>query len=169
MTRSRPQMLIAIDPGAHGALASYATSFEPPAEPRYTVEKLANSPQELAEQVRQYSEAADHLEAPRVAIIEEVSGYIGRPQPGSRMFTFGRGYGQIEGILCCLKYQIIRVRPAAWQGELSLKSRSGEPKPDHKRRMRLKALDLFPHLKPTLDTCDALLILYAHLGNHENH
>lgn len=157
-------MLIAIDPGKSGALASYATSYEPPADPRWTVERLAGSPQELAEQVRSYAEAADQLETPRVAILEDVSGFIGKPQPGSRMFTFGRGFGQIEGVLSTLKYQIIRARPQKWQGALSLLSRKGEPKPAHKRRMRAKALDLFPHLKPTLDQADALLLLYFHVN-----
>jgi hypothetical protein len=160
-------MLIAIDPGKSGAIASYVSSFEPPAEPRYGVEKLAGSPQELAEQFKGYAETADQLEAPRMAILEEVSGFIGQKQPGSRMFTFGRGYGQIEGCLCMLKYQIIRMRPQQWQGALSVLSRKGEPKPQHKRRMRSKALDLFPHLKPTLDQADALLILYAHLQNNQ--
>ena len=163
------KMFLAIDPGKSGAIASYATSYEPPAEPRWTAEKLATSPQELAEQLRGYADASDHLEVPRIAILEDVSGYVGKPQPGSRMFQFGRSYGAIEGVLCSLKYQIIRVRPAAWQKTLSLLSYPGEAKPSHKRRMRLKALDLFPHLKPTLDTCDALLLLHAYIETHENH
>jgi hypothetical protein len=163
MTNSRPRALIAIDPGAKGAIASYTTSFEPPANPRYGVEKLAHSPQELAEQLRRYAVAADHLEAPRIAILEEVSGYIGVRQPGSRMFVFGRGFGQLEGVLACLKFQIVRRRPQQWQGALSVLSRKGEPKPEHKRRMRRRALDLFPDLSPTLDQSDALLLLYAYL------
>jgi hypothetical protein len=161
-------MMIGIDPGKSGAIASYRTSFEPPGEPLWMVEKLAGSPQELAEQLKGYADQATELEAPRVAVIEEVGGFIGKPQPGSRMFTFGRGFGQIEGVLACLKYQIIRIRPAAWQGALSLLTRRNESKPDHKRRMRLKAFDLFPQLGLIpLDRVDALLILYAHLN--ENH
>ena len=83
------------------------------------------------------------------------------------MFVFGQGYGQLEGFLIALGYQIIRVRPQAWQRALSLLTSKTETKSQHKRRMRGAALDLFPQLKPTLDQADALLILYAHLK--ENH
>ena len=163
----RPSFVIAIDPGAKGAIASYSTTFEPPGEPRWAVEKLRETPQDRFSQVEEYGKAASLLEAPRVAVLESVGGFTGSPQPGSRMFVFGQGYGQLEGILVALGYQIIRVRPQAWQGALSLKSRKGEAKPDHKRRMRAKALDLFPQLKPTLDQADALLILYAHVLNNK--
>jgi hypothetical protein len=168
MSPRRPEFLIAIDPGAKGALASYYTSFEPPGEPAWGVEKLATSPQELAEQLKGHAIAADQLEVPRIAILEDVGGFTGIPQPGSRMFSFGRGFGQIEGVLACLKFQIIRVRPQKWQAALSVLSRKGEVKADHKRRMRRKALDLFPQLNPTLDQADALLILYWHLQEKIN-
>ena len=99
----RPKFLIAIDPGAKGAIASYATSYErdssvhaPPADPRWTVEKLRESPQDRFWQLEEYAEAASRLETPRIAILEDVGGFIGVPQPGSRMFSFGRGYGQFE-------------------------------------------------------------------------
>lgn len=164
----RPKFLLAIDPGAKGAIASWMESFDPPADDprsRWTVEKLSETPQDRFKQLEGYADAASRLETPRIVILEEVGGFIGVPQPGSRMFAFGRGYGQLEGCLISLGYRIIRVRPQAWQGALSLKSRKDESKPDHKRRMRAKALDLFPQLHPTLDQADALLILYAHLLN----
>lgn len=159
----RPKFLIAIDPGAKGAVASYSTTYEPPGEPTWMVEKLPESPQDRFWQLGVHAEAASRLEAPRIAILEDVGGFTGSPQPGSRMFTFGRGYGQLEGMLIALGYQLIRVRPQEWQKALSLKTRPGESKPDHKRRMRGKALDLFPQLKPTLDQADALLILYSYI------
>ena len=167
MAMPRPEFIIAIDPGVKGAIASYATSYQPPADPAWTVEKLRETPQDRFSQLEEYGKAADRLETRRVALLEAVGGFTGSSQPGSRMFVFGQGFGQLEGILVALGYQIIRVRPQAWQGALSLKSRPGEPKPDHKRRMRAKALDLFPQLKPTLDESDALLILYAHVLNNK--
>jgi hypothetical protein len=162
---TRPRMYIAIDPGAKGAIASYVTSFEPPGEPRWTIEKLLETPQDRFSQLEGYAHTSSQLEAPRIAILEVVGGFAGVGHPGSRMFSFGRGYGQLEGILVALGYQIIRVRPQAWQSSLSLKTRSGESRPDHKRRLRAAALDLFPQLKPTLDQADALLILYSHILN----
>ena len=164
----RPSFLIAIDPGAKGAIASYCTSYEGGGvPPSWRVERLSWTPQDRLEQLEGYATQADGLEAPRVAILETVGGFTGTAQPGSRMFTFGQGYGQLEGFLIALSYQIIRVRPQAWQGALSLKTRPGESKPDHKRRMRAKAQDLFPGRKISLDETDALLILYAHvMGNN---
>jgi hypothetical protein len=168
----QPKFLIAIDPGAKGAVASYSTVFQSARpqgseyEPVWTVEKLAESPLERFEQLGGYARGAIQLETPRVVVLEDIGGYTGTPQPGSRMFTFGRNYGQLEGFLIALGYQIIRVRPQAWQKALSLSTRKGESKPDHKRRMRLKALDLFPQLKPTLDQADALLILYSYIEKY---
>lgn len=166
----RPQMVIAIDPGAKGAIASYITACElrPGSEElvdSWEVEKLSQTPQDRFLQIKEYADHAGDLEVPRIAVLELVAGFTGVPQPGSRMFTFGQGYGQLEGILVSLGYQIIRVRPQVWQAALSLKTRKGESKPEHKRRMRAKALDLFPQLRPTLDQTDALLILYSHIMN----
>ena len=155
---------LAIDPGVHGALATYEWVDDDAA---WKVDKLAGSPQELFWQCSKYKVTAEGLSAPPVAVIEDVGGFIGIPQPGSRMFTFGRSYGQLEGVLVSLGFRIHRVRPQKWQGELGVKSRKDESKPDHKRRMRKMALDLFPHLKPTLDTCDALLILWWYI--HEKY
>ena len=163
----RPKFLIAIDPGAKGAVASYSTTYQPPGDPQWAVEKLRESPQDRFDQLFEYATRAEHLEVPRIAVLEDVGGFIGVPQPGSRMFVFGRGYGQLEGILIGLGYQLIRVKPQAWQKALSLSTRTGESKPDHKRRMREKALDLFPQLRPTLEQADALLILWWYVQNNK--
>jgi len=160
---SHRRMVIAIDPGAKGAIAGVTSTFEPPGTPVWEVTRLAQTPQDRFEQLSGYADMAERLEAPRIAVLEVVGGFAGVGHPGSRMFTFGQGYGQLEGILVALRYRLIRVRPQKWQSELSLKSRKGESKPEHKRRMRAKALDLFPELKPTLDTCDALLLLWWYI------
>ena len=156
-------MIIAVDPGAKGGIASYTETFEPPGEPSWSVERLAKGLHERFDQFNFLARAADQLETRRVAVLETVLGFAGIGHPGSAMFNFGRGYGQIEGILVSFGYQIIRVRPQAWQAQLSLKTRKGQSKPEHKRRLRSAARDLFPKLEVTLDTCDALLILWAYL------
>ena len=114
---SGPKFLIALDPGAKGALASFSTTYEASGTPaRWTVERLKESPQERFFQVEEYAKAADLAQASRIAILEDVGGYIGVPQPGSRMFSFGRGYGQLEGFLIALGFQILRVRPTISAG-----------------------------------------------------
>lgn len=161
-----PLLFIAVDPGAKGAIASFVIPTIGDA-PFWAVERLSETPQDRFSQFEGYGERANALNTPRIAILEDVGGFTGVPQPGSRMFNFGRNFGQLEGCLVSLGYQIKRVRPQKWQAALSLKSRKGESKPEHKRRMRAKALDLWPQLKPTLDTCDALLLLYYHVHHGE--
>ena len=90
---------LAVDPGVHGALATYEWVDDDAA---WKVDKLAGSPQELFWQCSKHKVTAEGLSASPVAVIEDVGGFIGIPQPGSRMFTFGRSYGQLEGILVAL-------------------------------------------------------------------
>lgn len=88
--------------------------------------------------------------------IEQVGGYIGRPQPGSHMFKFGFGAGFIHGLLAANSITTHLVRPQVWQ-----KGLSGVDKlkgPDRKRALRAEAARRFPNVKTTLSTCDALLI-----------
>lgn len=91
-----------------------------------------------------------------IAYIEEVGGYIGRPQPGSAMFKFGENFGFWQGVLTTLGIKTIRVRPQTWQkGILRLQGKKG---PERKRILRNEAIFRFPGQKVTLDNCDAMLI-----------
>lgn len=158
------RMLVGVDTGAQGGVAAYTETFEASGVgPSWSVEKLSSGLHDRFDQFSSLALRADQLEAPRVAVLETVSGFAGVGHPGARMFNFGVGVGQIEGILVSLGYQIIRVRPQAWQKQLSLLTRKDESKPEHKRRLRSAARDLFPKLEVTLWTCDALLILWAYL------
>jgi len=98
-----------------------------------------------------------HLDKPTV-IIEEVGGYIGRPQPGSAMFTFGRNFGFLLGVLTCLSARIVLVRPQKWQSFLSLGTSDGN-KTKWKNKLKSKAQNLYPDLDVTLAIADALLLL----------
>ena len=100
---------------------------------------------------------------PISAVMEQVGGYIrprgkdGGAQPGSAMFNFGEGFGFLRGVLMGLGIPLRMVRPQEWQKQLCL----GAPadKSARKRALKSKAQELYPGLKPTLKTCDALLIL----------
>jgi hypothetical protein len=95
-----------------------------------------------------------------VAIVEEVGGYIGKAQPGSRAFTFGRNFGFILGVLQSLGVRVELVRPQKWQKALGLGTASGcASKTAWKNKLKASARRLYPNLKPTLGTADALLIL----------
>lgn len=154
--------LLAIDPGKNGAIA-WCCDGAPP-----QIAKLSENPSDIFAQIcslldYNFSAKESHFSTSAICFFEEVGGYVGRPQPGSSMFRFGRQVGVVEGVLASLKIEVRKIRPQKWQKALSAISRPDEPKNAHKRRLRAKALELYPSLRKeiTLMTCDALLILHV--------
>lgn len=90
------------------------------------------------------------------AYLELVGGFIGKPQPGSSMFKFGNGYGFIRGVLAANYVRTELVRPQDWQK--GIPGVQGTKGPDRKRALKEHAARLYPALKVTLKTADALLI-----------
>ena len=143
--------IIAIDPGASGGFAWYDADGNPECIPM---------PQTEGDVLSAIRGLAFGRKEP-VAYIEEVGGYVGGGgQPGSAMFTFGRGFGFILGCLMACGFRIELVRPQKWQKSLSIgTSKDCENKAAWKRRLKSKAQQLFPTCNVTLKTCDALLLL----------
>ena len=98
---------------------------------------------------------------PVIAVIEQVSGYLGEAQPGSAMFKFGASYGGLRMALVAAGIPFAAVRPQVWQKLLGIKPRrKKENRTAWKNRLKSEAERLFPDLKITLATADALLIAY---------
>lgn len=138
---------IAIDPGANGALA-----FQPSGSPAVVVHLTKTTPPLDA-----LRDAIAGAERP-VAYIEQVGGFIGKPQPGSAMFKFGQNFGYWLGLLAALEVRTVLVRPQTWQRGLAGSSLKG---PERKRALRDEAARRFAAagVRVTLDNCDALLLL----------
>jgi hypothetical protein len=142
--------IIAIDPGAHGALC-----FIPARHGQPVIHKTADS--SPLEAVRDALAAADGDPTACVAYVEKIGGFIaGKSLPGSSMFKMGHSAGLWEGMLTALRIRTILVRPQDWQAGIT--GTTGKKGADRKRALRAEAIRRFPALKPTLDTCDALLI-----------
>jgi len=140
---------IAIDPGSNGGVA-----FQLEGQPAQAVAMPATEG-DLVDLLR--SLTADANEA--VAYVEEVGGYIGKAQPASSAFKFGRNFGFILGVLQTLGVRVELVRPQRWQKSLGLGAASGcASKTEWKNKLKASQR-LYPKLKPTLATADALLIL----------
>lgn len=138
---------IAIDPGKSGGIAwKLAYGARAVAMPKTEPDICAK-----------LKEVYYHLDKP-TCIIEEVGGYIGRPQPGSAMFVFGRNFGFLLGCLTTLGARIVMVRPQKWQGFLGLGTSCGN-RTKWKNKLKSKAQFLFPDLDVTLAISDALLLL----------
>ena len=128
-------MICAVDPGLSGAIAwlDYGGHL---IEVRDLPVAKANGKSELMP-----AALADMLrERPAThAFVERVAA---RPGAGvSGMFNFGRGYGQIEGVLAALGVPVTLVTPSKWKAALRL--------PADKSAARLRAAQLWPGLAGT--------------------
>jgi hypothetical protein len=72
-------------------------------------------------------------------------------------FQFGKNVGKVLGVLGCLGLNIEEIPPQTWQREFGLGGKYKD-QPARKRAHKQKAQELFPEIKVTLDTCDAILI-----------
>ena len=163
------RVLIACDPGKYGGIAIALGGT------MYSAFPMPETDREIADLIRQAIDGADESEA----IVEQVGGYIGEKQPGSRAFAFGKNFGFLLGVLTTLGIRIVMVQPQTWQKALGLgimgrarlnKNANEEEKAavkrfnegvkrEWKRKLRDRAQQLFPGLEVTLATCDACLLL----------
>lgn len=101
-----------------------------------------------------------------VAVIEKVHSM---PKQGvASTFKFGMGYGGLRMALIAAGIPFEDVTPRVWQKALSILSRKvTETKTQFKNRLKAKAQQLFPSIKVTLKTADALLIAEYCKRKHE--
>lgn len=141
--------VIGVDPGASGGFACWRDdeSFAAFAMPKTEGDQI---------------QLIRELIAPgeTIAFMEQVGGYAGKGQPGSAMFSFGRNFGFVLGVLQALGVRVELVRPQKWQKPLGLGTASGcASRTEWKNRLKACAQRLYPALRPTLSTADAILIL----------
>jgi hypothetical protein len=130
---------IGIDPGINGGLAFIPTTGTPWAH------KMPETDRDLIDLLGD----SVSLAQPR-AVIELVHS---SPQMGVKSaFTFGEGYGRLQAVLTALRIPFERVRPAVWQKTMGCLTRGD------KNVSKRRAQELFPNLKITHSTADALLI-----------
>lgn len=125
--------------------------------------------------IKEWSESALFRDDRSIyAILEKVGGYISPsspensagggdkvkspPQLASRMGVLCQSFGQLQMALIASGIPHEEVHPKKWQKEFSLSRHKGEPNAQWKGRIRQKAQQLFPHMKISLATADALLM-----------
>lgn len=141
------KLIIAIDPGVSGGIAIGVDSP--------VLHSMPETVHDLADLIRCAKDSADY---PVEAHVELVGGFIGKAQPASRAFVFGQSYGQVLGVLAALQIPTHLVRPQKWQALLAIGNSAGMPKHQWKAKLKAKAQQLYPTLKITLQTADALLL-----------
>ena len=144
------KLTIAIDPGLSGGIA-----YKRDGQPAQAI-AMPSTEGDLVNVLRDLTSSAGDV----VAYVELVGGYVGKAQPASSAFKFGRNFGFILGVLQAQAVRVELVRPAKWQQGLGLGSASGcASKTEWKNKLKACAQRLHPHLRPTLATADAILIL----------
>lgn len=143
--------ILAIDPGASGGIAILY--------PDGAVTALAMlDDADLRDEIAAIASEGEMEGQSAVAYLELVGGFIaGNKLPGSAMFNFGDGYGYIRGVLAALRVETHLVRPQDWQAGIP-GVRGQREKAARKRALKEHAARLFPALKVTLKTADALCL-----------
>lgn len=153
------KVFIGVDPGQNGGLVALDGKV-------VAFHKMPETRRGVYDWLAKFSPVS--LDDPKpIAVVEKVSGYIGQGHPGSRMFTFGANAERVLMALTILGIAVDEVPPQEWMRGLGIKSRHrSESKTEWKGRLKLTAQVLFPNLKVTLATADALLL--AHWGRKKH-
>lgn len=153
MSEKKSTVVFGVDPGASGG---YAVSVD-----GVIVGGWKCSNNHLTEFIEHFNE---YKTESRIMALEWVPKFVGKLIPSSASFTLGKSCGIFEGIARGQSVPIFPIPPKTWQrpipGIAKLKG------PERKRGLRDYAYMRFPDFKPTLATCDALLILDYFLQNN---
>jgi hypothetical protein len=147
---------ITIDPGVNGGIAWDTAQLA-------SCMGMPGSDTETAEEIQRLAEMDDVLLRIRPGIkciIEDVPKFVGRALPGSTIFPLAFNCGLVRGIAVSLRMPVILVRPQDWQKHFRLGTKgdtSGTT--EWKNRLKAEAQRRYPHLKVSLKTADALLLL----------
>lgn len=143
---------IAVDPGANGGVA-----FANDSDGIYATINL-NPLSNLMAEISILRNADHDMEM----VIEDIPPYVqGNNIPGSSAFKMGVSFGLIQGLALGERIPCFLVKPKDWQKHLTgVKGLKG---PERKRALRDIAKELYPELKPTLKTCDAILLCFTYL------
>ncbi len=95
------------------------------------------------------------------AYIEDLVKFAGRNMPSSRMAVYAANWGFLKGVLMAKGYRVVIVPPKKWQAALGLGSAKELTKTQWKNKLKNMAQQLYPKVKVTLATADALLIYEA--------
>ena len=146
--------IIAIDPGASGGIAVSGPGNKTIC---YSMPKTEG---DLVTLLKSFP-------ADSVYYLENIVKNIGGKMPASAMVVYAGNWGFIKGVIQALGCELHLVDPQKWMKALGLGVRGKMTKTEWKNKLKSETQRLYPHLKVTLSTADALLILtYAQAINN---
>ena len=99
-----------------------------------------------------------------VALVEDVPAFVASATSNASSFKLGYNFGFLVGALRARRFPVELIRPKVWQkGLRGLKPKMGYT--DRKRAIKDSAARLYPNLKVTNATADAVMILDWGLRN----
>jgi hypothetical protein len=150
----KQSIYIGIDPGGtSGGLFIISVPFDNDLITSfYSLEFKKSTEKDIYEFIDDYCNGAHTANA----IIEKVHSMPG--QGVSSSFKFGQNYGFLKGILTALGISYEEVTPQSWMKYYGMKKNKTESKTEWKKRLRQRAEQIFPEVKITANTADAILI-----------
>lgn len=141
---------LGIDPGKSGGLAVVYSDGTAEAW------KMPDTERDVLDLVRELAERWVDCE-PTITVrhIPQATIEVVHAMPGqgvTSMFTFGMGYGGVRMALLACGFSLREVSPARWQTAMGCRTKGD------KNVSKAKAQELFPTLRITHATADALLI-----------
>lgn len=153
-SQDSPEVYVGVDPGASGGVVVLYNGFP----------YLFNMPDTEAGVWDLFCDIKAEFPNP-FACVEQVGGFMssgrgkGNKASGHTMFNFGAGYGGLRMALLGNGIRREYVTPAVWQRGLHITPKAKtESQGAHKRKLKQRATELYPGVKVTLKTCDALLL-----------
>lgn len=141
---------MSIDPGKSGGFACLDT------DGRVWVQKMPDTVKDISDFIRSIS--------PEIVVVEKVGFHVVGNSASSSV-KFSRHVGNLEGILCAFELPLIYIAPQRW-----IKYFVGtgiKEKTARKNAIKSKCQLLYPHIKITLATSDALGLLSYYMDNHK--
>jgi crossover junction endodeoxyribonuclease RuvC len=135
---------LGVDPGKSGAIAAVRNSYT-------EVRKLSETEADISSWVEYIANLGGVLGGvDKFAILEQVHSM---PKQGvASSFKFGASYGFCRGLLIAHKIPFETVTPSKWQAVMKCRTKGD------KNVTKARAQELFPDLKITHATADALLL-----------
>lgn len=140
-----PPLICGIDPGAAGGIAALGrdSAF-------VEAHRIPETRMDLVELIAGYHGAILR------AYVEQVHSFPGQGVVSS--FSFGKGYGEILGIMTALRIPVVDVSPVKWKKALGLRFTADDSKKDKKNASKELAQQWWPYIKVTHSIAEALLI-----------
>lgn len=141
--------ILAFDPGMSGGLAHLPPGLGP--------ESIVLRPWTVEHELTEYLSSINP--GGYTAVVEDVPSFVSSATSNASSFKLGYNFGYIMGNLRSMGFRTHLVKPKEWQkGLRGLKPRMSYPA--RKRMLKDNAVRMYPDLKITNATADALLILH---------